>query len=98
MADLAGTRYRTAPGVSWAVVQGGVLVIGGAPLLSHLLPYPEAAIWDMLGRGRSVEHVARLLPLIGRMSEEDAERLIKDSLRRWSELGLVEPSDEADDG
>ena len=101
MADHAPARcYRTGPRVSWAVVPGGVLVVCGATARDYLLPYPEAAIWDMLGRGRSVEHVARLLPRICGVSRRAAARIIDHGLRRWVELGLLQPSpgDEVTDG
>lgn len=85
-----GGRFRPAPGVSWAVESLGVVLVPGDGAPPCCLAYPWAAVWDLLGRGRSFEAMVRILGVVGDLAPEQAEPALRRALSSWAAVGLVE--------
>lgn len=83
--------YRSAHGVVWAVQPAELLVldeIGGHCL--HLR-YPEAAVWDFLTQGRTLQQISKLLQFLLDGSAEKARTVVDRNARRWLEGGWIVP-------
>ena len=81
-------RYAAAPGVAWTVERRGVLLLGDG---GRMLAYPEAAIWDLLVRGNTLDQVSGKLSAIAGVPAEAARRLTGEWVERWSGEGLLTP-------
>ncbi len=82
---------RSAAGVRSAVTIRGVLVFVGDT--HRVLEDAEAALWDLLSRGNSLDGATRLLAAIACIEPQEAERLVQQSLAEWAEAGLIEVTD-----
>ena len=80
--------YKPAPGVRWTVEREGVQVCfaGGAVFLR----YPQAAVWDLLARGQTVDEAIRKLRFIAALDPQAATQLVTDECRRWCSQGLLD--------
>ena len=78
-----------APGVIWAVASNGVWVgrLDGSD--GEVLPYPGAAVWDMLSRGCSFEHVVDVLGAAGDMERAEAEAFVQRQVLTWLYQGRL---------
>jgi len=65
----------------YVVEPDGVRILTGGG--STFLPYPEAAVWDLLSRGEPLEAAAGKLGLIAGLDLEGARALVNDCARRW---------------
>jgi hypothetical protein len=59
------------------------------------IPYPFAAIWDLLVRGYDFDDLARLTGYVAGTSPEEASRLVTQAIDGWVSLGVLA---EAGDG
>jgi hypothetical protein len=74
--------------VRWVVDERSVVVVHRGAVLR--LPYPHAAIWDLITLGHGEQRLARQLAVIADLTAEQAARAVEQDLDRWSELGLVD--------
>jgi hypothetical protein len=81
-------RYRLAAGVRWAVDRAGVNVAGAGG--TFRLGYPEAAVWDLAGRGYRFARIVALTGAIGDLDPPQAEALVRSAFADWAEAGLLE--------
>jgi len=74
---------KCAPDMIWTVVSDGIWVghLDGSE--GEVLRYPAAAVWDMLGRGRSLAHAAEVLSVLGNMGRPDAETFVRRQILTW---------------
>lgn len=81
--------FTRAPGVIWAGVSDGVWVgrLDGSD--GEILPYPRAAAWDMLSRGRSFEHVIDVLVVLAPMERAEAEEFLQRLVLTWLHQGRL---------
>jgi hypothetical protein len=61
MNSAGHSTYQPAPGISWAVIASGILIIDHWGHRSRRLDYPSAALWDWLAQGRSIQETAALM-------------------------------------
>lgn len=80
--------YRVAPNVGWAVETWGLLLSDGREN-PHWLPYPQAAIWDLISRGYPTAKVCSMLTHIAALDSATAETLVWESLEVWTQRGLL---------
>ena len=88
--------YRPADGIAWAVEAAGVLVIdrwGGRRLE---LGYPQAAIWDLLARGRTIRKTIDMARFILDIHIEDVAALRREEVSTWLEQGWMVQADPED--
>lgn len=83
------TTYRVAPEVKWTVETQGLLLVVDGQGKTHWLPYPQAAVWDLISRGRPAPKVLMMTSHIASLDLERAEKLILESLEEWTRLGLL---------
>jgi hypothetical protein len=83
------STYHVARGVRWSVGRTNLTVANGRGHV-QALEYPEAAVWDLLTRGYRFDDVVRLTGHITSTSSADAAVLVRSSLQRWCDAGLVE--------
>ncbi len=76
--------------VVWIVEPWGVTLIHAPHGRSCQLPYPEAAIWDLLTRCRPEETIRSMLELIAGIGPHEAEALVRSRLDAWAEEGWLE--------
>jgi len=84
--------FRCASQVLWAIETRGILLVDPTTERSCSLPYPHAAIWDLMSRGCSYPKMISALFAIGSLEREEAERLLDESLLEWAAAGFVEKS------
>lgn len=80
--------YRVGPNVGWVVETGGLLLSDGREE-PHWLPYPQAAIWDLISQGYSTAKVCSMLMHIAALDSATAEPLLRESLEAWTQQGLL---------
>ncbi len=76
-------------GIRWIVEEKGVRVFRAATGELFVLGYPEAAVWDLLGRGRAEAKIAAELAAIMNWSASKARASVRVCLDRWSALGIL---------
>lgn len=76
---------KVAPGIRWAVEQDGVMIFASTG--STRLTYPEAALWDLLTSGRSLDDCTRLFAIITSAPEHEARHTITQTLQNWANAG-----------
>jgi hypothetical protein len=92
------SRLRPAEGVRWAVEDAGVLVVDELRRLNLRLGYPQAAVWDLLARGRELADVAGLIVRVGRGlgQGQGLDTLAGECAAEWLREGWLRPLDGAD--
>lgn len=92
--DKTIMQYRQKPQraghVLWAVEPWGVVLFDPRRGLRCELTYPDAAIWDLLARGRTVESIRSLLEGIAAISPEEAGEIVSARLSAWEQDGWLE--------
>jgi hypothetical protein len=81
--------YFKHPETAWAVERDGILVIRQDLRKCTLLPYPEAALWDMVSRQLPIR---RIISLIAAMTQEDTGSItvwIDRTVEAWHREGWV---------
>ena len=86
------TRFRIGNGVRWSVGTVGVTLVDACGEV-HTLGYPEAAIFDLLSRRYSFAKVAALTAGIACLDRAGAEALVRSTLERWADCGILERSE-----
>jgi hypothetical protein len=79
----ASACFRTTPGTLWSAQAGGVIVGDHVRNDWMQLAYPEAAVWDLLARGRSIADTAGRVRWIAGLSPEAAQTLVQGCADRW---------------
>ena len=82
-------RYAAASGVAWSVERRGVLVFGADGRGGRMLSYPQAAVWDLVVRGNTMDKVSEQLSAIAAVSEEAAKQIARVAVAQWREQGLL---------
>jgi hypothetical protein len=77
------TAYRLSPGITWIVLDRGVLVIDELARRSETLSYPEAAVWELLCRGHCLSRVVAMLIVILGVAEEKAQEYAERYVHEW---------------
>jgi len=83
------TDYRVGRGVRWSV--GRVtLTLADAKGNVRTLRYPEAAVFDLVSRGRPFAKVVSLTAHILSLDAAGAEALVRSTLEEWADGGFLE--------
>ena len=85
-----GRHTRIPPGVAWCVETPGLLLVRRDTGTRRLLPYPDAALWELLGRGEPQDRVTRMMAAIAGITTPAAETWIAKTLDRWVREGWLE--------
>ena len=88
--ESATTRYRCAAGVGWVVETRGLTLFRADLGAFCGVPYPFAAIWDLLQRGYRIEDTARLTGYIAAVPPDRARDLVLRAIRGWVTLGVLD--------
>ena len=78
-----------APDVFWTVQSAGVLVLNARTGVSAELRYPEAAVWDLLMRGRDRMRMVRILSVVAGLTTPSARREIERCIAQWQLSGWI---------
>ena len=81
--------YRYAPDVAWAVEQDHVVVVDTPTGAARHIGYPQAALWDLIGRDRSWAGIVSKMGAIASLNPEPAERLVRETIDAWIEAGFL---------
>ena len=84
---VASTTYRLRPEVTWTVETQDILVRAGKGS-THRVPYPEAALWDLISRGYRLDKVVPMMGHIASLEAETARQLVLDTLEQWTACGF----------
>jgi len=82
------TVYRCKPGVQWLVDLHSIFIIDRDTGNQMTLKYPEAGVWELIGRGYSFDEILRMIAVIESMDQKEAEGLIKSCLNTWVRRGF----------
>ena len=85
----AGRKIRCDGQVAWVVEPHGVVLSHLAHGRRRELGYPEAAVWDLAARGRSVETIGPMLELIAGIGPREARTLVDSCLDQWLAEGWL---------
>jgi len=92
--DPPGIHF--APSVRWAVETRGLTLFHADLGAFCCIPYPYAAIWDLLHRGYRFDEAARMMQHIADVSPTTARNLMLNALKGWLEQGVLRK--DGDDG
>jgi hypothetical protein len=81
--------YRAALHVRWVIDNCRIQVVDEKVNRVRQLDYPEAAIWDFVSRGRSLDQTLQMLCAIYPIDTHEAERMVRLCLQEWVQDGLV---------
>jgi hypothetical protein len=82
---------RISESIGWVVESEGVRLLDSADPQLLSIPYPEAAVWDLLSRRYTKSSMVSLMAVIGQMSEVEAEELIDRCVLDWRQRGYLKP-------
>lgn len=83
------SRYTTGPGIGWVVEENGLLVLDAVNRRELFLPYPEAALWDLLSRHQSLEVVMPVLLAIFKTNSTAYEQWALKEIALWETNGWL---------
>jgi hypothetical protein len=87
----AAWRFHCPPAVAWVVEQTGLTLLNRETGQRCALPYPQAALWDLLGRARGAEQLGEAMAAVIGAEPTAAEAWIEETVLSWLEDGwLVE--------
>lgn len=82
--------HKPSKSAMWLVESRGVELFDAKSGKRESLPYPQAAIWDLLVRGYGVEAIGPMVELIGGIAPAQAAALVAGSLEDWIRGGWLE--------
>jgi hypothetical protein len=85
----ASPRYRLQEAILWTVEEDGICVFDDLCCRRLHLPYPEAAVWDMMARGRSLADIVAIMPFVADLPAAEAARLVERCVNHWLENKLI---------
>jgi hypothetical protein len=53
------------------------------------IPYPQAAIWDLMSRSYDYETIVAMMGHIAAVSADEARSLAQSALHTWTDAGLL---------
>jgi len=87
----AVSRFHCSPAVAWAVEQTGLTLLHRETGRTRALPYPQAALWDLLSRARPWNRLGETMAAIMGVDRVVAEAWMKDTVLDLAQEGwLVE--------
>jgi hypothetical protein len=86
-------EFRPRGTVRWTVESAGVQLFDSATGAVCTLGYPEAAVWDLMVRGRSRPAIVSLMRPIASLDPRHAESLVSGLLIEWCARGFLERED-----
>ena len=87
---MSATAYECSPDVKWVVETFGILIVDPHKGAYCSLPYPSAAVWDLVSRGHSRAKIATMMRHIGGFQEPAAaESYVNDCLVTWANAGWL---------
>ena len=92
-ADARTPEYQAAVGISWVVQNRGVQVIDEIARRSETLTYPQAAVWELILRGRDPAGAACMTQWIAGIAVEEAQALVARCIGEWTEAGWIQRTD-----
>lgn len=81
--------WRQASHMAWSVEFDGLALVDTSKGTVLRLGYPRAALWDLMGRDRSLPGIVSKMSAIAALDMEHAERLVRETVREWVEAGLL---------
>lgn len=88
--NRGSVRWSCGPHILWSVLDDGLLVINRRSGATRRMGYPEAAVWDLLSRGRSMDQVHAFLGAVLKTDQARAQLRMDRFLELWSEAGFFE--------
>jgi len=96
---MSATIYQCSPDVRWVVETFGILIVDPARGACCSLPYPAAAVWDLLSRGHSTSKITTMMQYIGGFPDAGtAESYVADCLLTWANAGWLRRFEEGEVG
>jgi hypothetical protein len=87
---MSATAYECSPDVKWVVETFGILIVDPQKGAYCSLPYPSAAVWDLVIRGYSPSKIATMMQYIGGFPETAAaENYVTECLVTWANAGWL---------
>jgi hypothetical protein len=81
--------FDFAPDIGWIVEETSVRVFQAEKGELLRLAYPEAAVWDLIGRHSREADMVPKLAAIGDLSRAAARSLLRACLRDWLRAGIL---------
>lgn len=77
----------------WTIESDGIHIINSMANKQLFLTYPEAALWQLLANGHSLEKTAELFSYIINDKLENSNKMILSIINNWENIGMVEVSE-----
>jgi hypothetical protein len=75
--------------VQWVVETAGLTLFRSVAGAFLCVPYPYAAVWDLIQRGYQRNDAVRLTGHIAGVPTGEARRLVDQAIRDWKAMGLL---------
>ena len=82
-------KYRAGDHIEWTADIDCVKIHRNTDDLYDNIPYPEAAIWDLVQQKYRVDQMIAMMVAITGKSTANVERLISGTIREWQREGLI---------
>jgi hypothetical protein len=81
--------FQPASDVRYAVEANGIRLIDTRSGATHILTYPQAAVWDMATRGCDLAQIIAVVQVIARVTSAHAGQIVRGTFESLRERGLV---------
>jgi hypothetical protein len=78
------------PRVGWIVQNQGVTLMDADGACLESIPYPQAAVWDSLVKGYSLERCVSLFAVVAGVDSGRAGTSVAECLSSWTEQRYIE--------
>jgi hypothetical protein len=86
-------RFRPAESIQWAVEIDGVVLIDSRSGRTVKLAYPQAALWDFMVRGDSLDQMTRKMALVASIDSDRSEIWVEQTIAELVRDGFIEKTD-----
>ncbi len=82
-------RYIKGDNIEWTAEINCIKVLNKDIEKMITIPYPGAAVWDLLQQNYTAGQIIPVLSAITGKNKSEVEKLIEKNIQRWIEEGLI---------
>lgn len=83
-------RYRAGSNTGWTAEINGIKVFSKTADHMTIIPYPEAALWDLLQQKYSTDQIIPIISAFTGKDRQNVEKMIENNIHKWLEDGLIQ--------
>jgi hypothetical protein len=82
-------KYNSGDAIEWIAEINCIKVYNNITHNLMIIPYPKAAIWDLVQHKYSINQITRIISAITKKEASYAEELTARTIRAWLRGGLI---------